>query len=1114
MRARIGVALALALAGCSGSGGTAVDADAGADADAFVKTDASKADADARPDADAQRPETAVDLVSDRGGAVESGQAHADAPPDTNTAETNPEAPAGSDGGDAGDVLVAPPDAPKTCAMAAQALTLPTGPVMGTLTGPSANPVVSCQLLTQTLGSDAFFRLKVDTFSTVEIVVQSPITTFLSVRPGCGDDGTELSCASQPLDSTPASTGFAGSNGGFTGAAGSGGPIFVDGGFGVPAPAFDASASTGAAGTGGAAFDASTTGAAGSAADASGDSGVPTGTGLRVRLAPGTYTIIVDTFADAGSAPFTLTARVVTPADNATCATPQVVEPATTVRGKLDLAGSPRVGCSGASNAPLYYAVGVPPGQRLTARVAPLLAGDRSWLPRIEALNTCSQGMACLAQGHSSTGSVQQLDWVNNSTNWRLVTLAVSADGPVNGAQFDLIATVTDLLATCSRPTPLKDGMALFSQDITAAPSAGMNTCGVFNDHALYYSATLLPQQSMNIMTVGSSSQSQFASPVNVGIRSSCDVNTCLPNNAGIPGSATFTNSTDATVVVIVEISPSGNMFDPRYDLRVQMPLPPAGVIVTPTGGLLTSESGQTATFTVALKSPPTKAVTFTVASDTPAEGTASPGTLTFDPTNWGTPQTVTVTGVDDHNADGSRQYTVAVGAASSADPRYAALDPPDVAVTNLDDEPGLLITGGDGIVTSEGGAQATFTVRLNSKPTDTVRLPVSSTDTGEGTVSAAELTFGTADWNTPKTVTVTGVDDVAADGTQAYTIVLGAITSNDASYAGLDPADLAAHNRDDDYQPVALKLLSTDTCGFPIRGGIAADSFGTMYVLLFCNSKLSVISSSDGGVTFTSPVLIPDSSDLGGDLLLAAGGGGLVYVAFEVPGFGLMLTTSRDGGATWSQRTQLMATAGNVHLSAGGQTVVATATTPTGASAAMVRSTDGGRSFSTPRLFDAFTVDVDVSSDGQTVWVPELGGNNKLHGSMDAGATFSDFGNIDLTFGPFDFGPRHLFQTGGAFLQIVNLNDTTMVRTVTNNNQSGQSFSIVVDGTETATLLQLSADSNHTEAIRFSEMGLASPAKTLGPRGDIAFAVPLSAKAIATIIYTGGLPLFTVTTF
>jgi hypothetical protein len=1102
MRLRIGVALALALAGCSGSGSTPVDAAADGDARG---TD-SRADADGRPDADASPAEaSAADVPADRGDATEGGL-DTDARPDADAAEAGPEAgPNAPDGLDGGDV--AETDAAKGCTTQVQTLTLPTGPVTGTLSGAGTNSVVSCQLLTQTLGSDASFRLKVDTFSLVEIVVQSPLQTFVAVRPGCGEDGTELACSGQTLDQSGVSTGFAGAGGSttgfagsggfFTGAAGSGG--FFDGGAGVPPP-------TGAAGTSGA--------AGAGVLDAGTDAMAATGTGLRVRLAPGVYTIVVDTFAGAGSGPFTLTARAVPPADNSSCAAPEVLEASVVKRGRLDLAGAPRVGCSGSSSAPLYYAVGVPAGQRLTARVQPLLAGDRAWQPRIEALNTCTQGMACLAQGHVTAGSAQQLDWINNSTSWRLVTLAVSSDGPVNGAQFELSASVTDLLATCSRPTPLKDGMALFSQDISLAGAPGMATCGSFNDHALYYAATVLPGQTLQVQAVGSSTQSPFSSPVIANLRSSCDVGSCLPNTTGISGSPSFTNSTDEPTTIILEIAPSGSTFDPRYDLHVSLPLPPAGVTVTPTSGLVTSESGQTATFKVALKSPPTKSVTFPIASDTPAEGTASPAALVFDPTSWDTPQTVTVTGVDDHQNDGPRKYTIAVGIGSSGDSRYAGFDPADVSVTNLDDEPGLLITGGDdNVVTSEGGLQATFTVRLNSKPSDTVRLPLSSSDAGEGTVSPAELEFGPTDWNTPQTVTVTGVDDAMADGVQAYTVVLGALVSNDAAYAGLDPPDLAAHNRDDDFQAVVLKLLSTDSCGFPNRGGMAADGFGTLYVLLFCNSQLAVISSSDGGATFTAPVNIPDSADLGGDIAITAGAGGAVYVGFEVPGFGLMLTASHDSGVTWSQRALLTASGGNVRLAAGGQTVIATTTNPNGSTSIMMRSNDGGRSFAAPRQFDAQAIDVAVSPDGQTVWVPELSNANKLHGSSDGGATFADFGTLDLTFGPYAFGPRHLFQ-GGTFMQVVTLSDTTMVRTITNPSNPGQVFSVAVDSAETATMLQQANDGNHTEAVRFTESGTPASPKQLGPRADGAGAVALSTKAVASILYTGGLPLFTVTVF
>ena len=62
-------------------------------------------------------------------------------------------------------------------------------------------------------------------------------------------------------------------------------------------------------------------------------------------------------------------------------------------------------------------------------------------------------------------------------------------------------------------------------------------------------------------------------------------------------------------------------------------------------------------------------------------------------------------------------------------------------------------------------GHSATFTVVLTSQPTASVVIGLSSSDTPQGTVSPASLTFTTANWDTPRTVTVTGVDDDIDDG-------------------------------------------------------------------------------------------------------------------------------------------------------------------------------------------------------------------------------------------------------------------------------------------------------------------------------------------------------------
>ncbi len=72
------------------------------------------------------------------------------------------------------------------------------------------------------------------------------------------------------------------------------------------------------------------------------------------------------------------------------------------------------------------------------------------------------------------------------------------------------------------------------------------------------------------------------------------------------------------------------------------------------------------------------------------------------------------------------------------------------------------------GLRTSERGMQAMFTVVLDAQPNASVSIALTSSDTTEGTVTPAMLTFTTANWNAPQTVTVTGVDDTERDGDQS----------------------------------------------------------------------------------------------------------------------------------------------------------------------------------------------------------------------------------------------------------------------------------------------------------------------------------------------------------
>ena len=111
------------------------------------------------------------------------------------------------------------------------------------------------------------------------------------------------------------------------------------------------------------------------------------------------------------------------------------------------------------------------------------------------------------------------------------------------------------------------------------------------------------------------------------------------------------------------------------------------GISVSPTGGLVTTEAGGTASFRVRLNTKPSEAVTLGLVSSDPTEGAIGVSSLTFTQSDWETWQTVTITGIEDLELDGDQPYFIETGTVVSADPAYDGLNPIDVSVTNWDND-------------------------------------------------------------------------------------------------------------------------------------------------------------------------------------------------------------------------------------------------------------------------------------------------------------------------------------------------------------------------------------------------------------------------------------------
>jgi uncharacterized repeat protein (TIGR02543 family) len=118
-------------------------------------------------------------------------------------------------------------------------------------------------------------------------------------------------------------------------------------------------------------------------------------------------------------------------------------------------------------------------------------------------------------------------------------------------------------------------------------------------------------------------------------------------------------------------------------------------------------EGGATDTYTAVLNEAPTADVTVTISTD--AEVTVSPNTLTFTTGNWDSPQTVTVTAVDDSDHEFSHTGTVS-HTTSSTDPDWNGLSVNDVLANITDDDNAAPSVGAGDPQTVSLGASVSWT--------------------------------------------------------------------------------------------------------------------------------------------------------------------------------------------------------------------------------------------------------------------------------------------------------------------------------------------------------------------------------------------------------------------
>ena len=162
--------------------------------------------------------------------------------------------------------------------------------------------------------------------------------------------------------------------------------------------------------------------------------------------------------------------------------------------------------------------------------------------------------------------------------------------------------------------------------------------------------------------------------------------------------------------------------------------------------------------YTVALATRPSAAVSVSIGVGGNAGLTLGTSQLAFTPTNWDEAQTVNVSA--DHDDDASPGSATLTHTASGGD--YGSVDAElPVAVTD-DDMPAIALSQAALPVPEDGSA--TYTVALATLPTQKVTLDLAGTADTDLTVTPGTIEIEPNAWDTPVTVTVEAAVDLDAD--------------------------------------------------------------------------------------------------------------------------------------------------------------------------------------------------------------------------------------------------------------------------------------------------------------------------------------------------------------
>ncbi|HUQ06299.1 MAG TPA: hypothetical protein VM261_27530 [Kofleriaceae bacterium] len=328
-------------------------------------------------------------------------------------------------------------------------------------------------------------------------------------------------------------------------------------------------------------------------------------------------------------------------------------------------------------------------------------------------------------------------------------------------------------------------------------------------------------------------------------------VNVTSPSGAiGVsPATLTFTPANFGTNQVVTATAPEdGNVVDESVSIRlaatgltdrfvqVQVDDNDTQVIqVTPSPSLGITE-GATGNFAVLLAFQPADNVIVNVASSDTTVATAGTSQLTFTPSDFGTPQNVVITGVQDVDL-ASESATISFNA-----PAQGLTTNRTANVT--DDDTQVIDVAPSTISVAEGGSD-TFAVALSYQPSGnvTVASMVATANATDIAATPPTLTFTPQNYATAQNVTVMGLQD--ADVTNESATV-------NVTSSGLSPRAVTVNVSDDD----SLGIVVTPSSLTVTEGGASMNILVSLAAMPASNVTVNLATMPTGVATLGAATL------------------------------------------------------------------------------------------------------------------------------------------------------------------------------------------------------------------------------------------------------------------